>query len=464
VVVATAAAVVVGAGLYTSGYRLVPAGNGLLSIRRQQSPAAQAQEIARHREAQRAAPPIAEITASKPPPGAHPVPTAAMRWPDFRGARRDGHYRDSPVRTDWPAGGLAPIWKQPAGGGHASFAVADGRAFTIEQRAGEEVVAAYDVMSGRELWTTGWPARFTEYYGGEGPRATPTWHGGVVYAQGAEGELRALDAGTGRLRWRTNVLDDAGAENLAWGVSASPLIVDDTVVVLPGGGGGRSLAAYHRESGKLRWSALDDGAAYSSPMLVTLAGVPQILVLTATRIVAVTADGARVLWDAPWQTQSGINVAQPLVLDGDRIFVSSGYGTGAALFQVSRSGDSFSVSERWRTNRMKNQFTSSVYHQGYIFGLDESILACLDASTGALKWKGGRYGYGQVLLASGHLIVTTEEGELVLVRATPDGHVELARSAALEGRTWNHPAVAGGVLLVRNGRQMAAFDLRPESD
>lgn len=171
-------------------------------------------------------------------------------------------------------------------------------------------------------------------------------------------------------------------------------------------------------------------------------------------------DGGQVLWEAPWRTQSGINVAQPLVLDGDRVFVSSGYGVGAGLFRIVRNGGTFAATEVWRTNRMKNQFTSSVFHAGHIYGLDESILACLDAETGALKWKGGRYGYGQVLLAAGHLIVTTEDGELVLVRATPDGHREVARSPALEGRTWNHPAMAGGILLMRNAQEMAAFDLR----
>jgi outer membrane protein assembly factor BamB len=146
--------------------------------------------------------------------------------------------------------------------------------------------------------------------------------------------------------------------------------------------------------------------------------------------------------------------------DAARVFISSGYGTGAAVVELTRTGDRLSVREVWRNIRMKNQFTSSVLHDGFIYGLDESILACIDAETGALKWKGGRYGYGQVILASGHLIVLTEEGDLVLVRATPDAHEEVARSRAIEGKTWNHPSMANGVLLVRNLREMAAFDLR----
>ena len=338
--------------------------------------------------------------------------------------------------------------------------VAGGRAFTIEQRGNDEVASAYDVATGRELWTSRWPATFSEAYGGDGPRATPVWHDATLFVLGAAGELRALDAASGRLQWRTNILEDAGASNIEYGVAASPLVVGETVVVLPGGSGGRSVVAYRRDSGKQVWSALDDDASYSSPMLVTLGGVEQIVVFTATRLVGLSLDGAQVLWEIPWETRSGINPSQPLILGHDRVFVSTGYGMGAAMFSLSRNGSAFAVREVWRTNRMKNQFTSSVYHDGYIYGLDEAILACVDAATGELKWKGGRYGYGQVMLASGHLVVVTEGGDLALVRATPDRHVELARVPALDGRTWNHPAMADGYLLIRNASEMAAFDLR----
>jgi outer membrane protein assembly factor BamB len=447
-------ALVLSGCLYALGERLIPTGIRGLSVEQQASSNAHALEVARHREAQRMSPP----GPAPAPAGVSEDPRRDSWWTGFRGPHRDGHYRETPILIAWPAAGLTSLWKQPVGGGHASFAIADGRAFTIEQRGGEEVVAAYDVRSGRESWTTAWRARFAEYYGGEGPRATPAWHDGVVYALGAEGELRALDAATGSVRWRTNILDDARAENLEWGVSASPLIVRDTVVVLPAGGGA-SLAAYDLATGQRRWTILDDRGAYSSPMLATLGGVEQIVVLSGSRLSGVSLDGSRVLWEFPWRTRNEMNIAQPVVLGGDRLFISSGYGMGAALVEIARSGDSFAVRELWRTHRMKNQFTSSVYHDGFIYGLDESILACLDARTGALRWKGGRYGDGQVLLASGHLVVTTDEGDLVLVRATPDAHVEVARSRALDGRTWNHPAVAGGVLLVRNATGMAAFDL-----
>ena len=196
-----------------------------------------AAEISAHREAQRTQPPSpvnqGDIagTATKALEKAPTPHMAAPYWTDFRGPQRDGHYREQPIQVDWPATGMRPLWKQPVGGGHASFVIAEGRAFTIEQRGREELVAAYDVRTGRELWTNAWPALFSEVYGGIGPRATPTWKDRTVFALGATGELRALDATTGRVRWRRNILDDAGASNLEWGMAGSPLVVGDTVVV-----------------------------------------------------------------------------------------------------------------------------------------------------------------------------------------------------------------------------------------
>ena len=381
-------------------------------------------------------------------------------WPDFRGPNRDGR-SDAPIRIAWPKSGLPRLWKQPIGLGYASFVVASGRAFTIEQRRRQEVVAAYDVETGRELWTNGWDGEFVETMGGEGPRATPTYHEGRIYALGALGELRCLDAANGAVIWRKNILTENGAENLDWGMAASPLIVDTTVVVLPGGPRGQSIVAYDRRSGETVWKALDDRQAYTSPMLVTLAGVRQILVVSASRVMGVTTDQGRLLWEYPWTTSMGINVAQPIVLDGDRVFISAGYDHGAAAFQVSRAGDAFSATTIWEGRTMKNKFTSSLLHDGYLYGMDEAIMACVEAATGQLKWKGGRYGYGQVMLAGDHLVVLTEDGDVVLVKATPERHEEVARFAAIEGKTWNHPVIADGRLLVRNLREMAAFDIRP---
>jgi outer membrane protein assembly factor BamB len=340
--------------------------------------------------------------------------------------------------------------------------VAEGRAFTIEQRRSQEVAAAYDVNTGREIWTHGWEGEFRESMGGDGPRATPTYDNGRLYALGALGELRSLNARTGALVWRRNILTDNDAPNLSWGMSAAPLIVDDKVIVLPGGAGGRSVVAYNKLTGEPIWKSLDDPQAYTSPMLVTLGGLRQILVVSARRVMGLTVEDGRLLWEYPWVTDLAISVAQPLLIGTDRVFLSASYGHGAAVFELRQAGGQLEARTVWENTRMKNKFASSVLHDGYIYGLDEAILTCLDASTGEQKWKGGRYGYGQILLAHDHLIVLTEDGDLVLVKATPERHEELARFSAIEGKTWNHPVIAAGRLLVRNIQEMAAFDILPK--
>ena len=434
----------------------------------------QAAAIAVHREAQRAtsgqAAAATPLAAQPVTPSATPAATAATAdaasapggpaiawttsWSGFRGARRDGHYNAGPIRTDWK--GLQPRWTQPVGGGHASVVAANGHAFTIEQRGAQEVAVAYDVLTGRELWTNGWNAVFMHQGGGPGPRATPAFHDGTLFVLGATGELRALDASNGKLRWRMNILD----RNQDFGIAASPLVVGNTVVTIPGGGEGKAVVAYDRASGRIAWSALDDEPSYVSPLRVSLAGVDQIVAVLANRVVGLSTDRGTLLWESAWPADGGNHAAQPLLIGDNRIFLSSGSGIQGLALEITRDGDQLTAREVWRTNRMKNAITSSVYHDGFIYGLDLGILACIDAATGELKWKGGRYGHGQTLLASGHLVITTEEGEVVLVRATPDGHEEIGRTKAVDGRTLNHPALVDGFLLVRNGAQMAAFDLR----
>jgi len=463
------------------GLRLEADGTGIPRVLRFHRPEAHYAKLEQSRAAQQLAA-AATAPAGQPVPATPSAPAArepavlakplppwmtSTYWTDFRGPRRDGHYDEMEILTVWPAEGLKPLWRQPIGGGYASFVIAQGRAFTIEQRRNREVVAAYDVATGRELWTHSWEAEFRETMGGDGPRATPTWHEGRVYALGATGELHVLDAETGKLFWSRNILRDNGADNLSWGMAAAPLVVDDKVLVLPGGFSGASVVAYHKRSGEPVWKSLNDQQAYTSPVVVTLAGHRQLLIVSGRHVMGVTIEDGKLLWSFPWATQYGINCAQPVLVDENHVFVSAGYGHGAALLAITRSAASgsngasekWTVRSVWENTNMKNKFNSSVLHRGYIYGLDEGILACIDARTGERKWKGGRYGYGQVLLASGHLIITTEGGDLVLVRATPERHEELARFSAIEGKTWNHPAIAGGLLLVRNAREMAAFQL-----
>ena len=420
-------------------------------------------QLEAHRVAfQAPAPAIVEATpaAAAAPVKAASVPapaTGSTYWADFLGPGRLGHYDQEPILTEWPAGGLHKVWKQPVGGGYASFTVANGLAFTIEQRRGNEVVAAYDVRTGRERWTHSWKALFAEVLGGNGPRATPVWDDGRLYALGAEGELRCLESATGKLIWNKNILADNGAANIHWGMAASPLVVDGKVIVTPGGSHGNSVVAYDKLTGHRVWGSLDDQAAYASPTLATVGGRRQLLAITAKRVVGLTVEDGGLLWEYPWATQQGINAAQPIAVAANRVYLSSAYGHGAAVLELTPLGGGFQTRVVWSNNRMNNKFNSAVLYEGYLYGLDDGILACVDVASGERKWKGGRYGYGQLLLASGHLVVLTEEGEIVLVRATPEKLQEVARFSALEGKTWNIPAISDGLLLVRNEVEMAAF-------
>jgi len=453
---------------------LVVAVFGVWRYLRRQSTEAHYAELEQHRQRQAAeaaaAPAATAAPVTQASPGASPGQTAAAPaaptqnyWTNFRGPKRDGNYEAMPVLTSWPANGLTPIWKQPVGLGYSSFTIADGRAYTIEQRRGQEVVAAYDVATGRELWTQRWNAAYSPGDDtGDGPRSTPTWDQGRLYALGATGELRCLDANSGSVIWGKNILSDNQAPNLQWGVAGSPLIVDDKVIVLPGGANNKSVVAYNKMTGAPVWKSLSDQQAYVSPMLVELGGRRQILIVSASRVLAVVPETGALLWSYPWDTSMGINVSQPIIVDKNRFFISSGYGKGAALVEVKGSGQNFTATTIWENVNMKNKFNSSVLYNGYVYGLDEGILTCLDVNTGDRKWKGGRYGYGQVLLASGNLIVTSDSGDLALVKASPDAYTELARFTALQGKTWNYPAIADGRLLVRNGNEMAAYDISPK--
>lgn len=386
-------------------------------------------------------------------------PSGENYWIDYRGPERAGIYDQTPINTDWPPDGPPELWRQEVGGGYASMVVADSLVFTIEQRRDREVVAAYGLMDGAQIWEHSWKTRFSESMGGDGPRATPTWDDGKLYALGANGDLVCLQAVDGMLLWNRNILKDARASNLTWGMAAAPLVVDDLLIALPGGRG-RSVIAYDKLTGEIRWSALDDKAGYVSPQVATLAGERQLVVVSGTRVLGASLEDGSLLWSRDWKTSYDANCAQPLIVDENHVFVSSGYGHGATLLEVSPANDELAVREVWFNRNMKNKFNPSVLVDGVVYGLDEGILAAIDVRTGERLWKQGRYRYGQLIYASGHLIIVSEEGDLALVRATPDEYSELARFEAIPGKTWNVPAMADGVLLVRNQTEMVAYDLR----
>jgi outer membrane protein assembly factor BamB len=430
-----------------------------------QNPERHYAEIERRSAEDRRAAVPAPAAAATPAAAAQPADSASTSssapWPAYFGPNRDGRYTETPILTQWPEKGLTQLWRRPVGGGYSSIIVAENLALTLEQRRDQEVLAAYDLSTGRERYAVAWKGFFRESMGGDGPRSTPSYDHGLVYVLGAEGELRCVRASSGQPVWRTNILTDAGARNIEWGMAASPLVVDNMVVVLPGGAAGRSVAAYEKLTGKLLWSALDDKAAYVSPVVATLAGRRQLVVVTSVRVAGLTLDGGKLLWDYPWRTQYDTNSTQPLFPAPDRFLISSGYDHGAALVQIEPDGSGFRAKELWQSKAMKNKFNSSVLREGVVYGLDEGILAAMDAATGQRLWKGGRYGYGQLLLAGSHLVVLTESGEVVLVKAEPAAHQEIARFEAVSGKTWNPPALAQGYLLVRNATEMACYRIAP---
>jgi outer membrane protein assembly factor BamB len=379
-------------------------------------------------------------------------------WPGFRGPNRDGLVRGVRIATDWSASPPQEMWRRPIGPGWSSFSVHGDVFYTQEQRGDEEIVAAYRVSTGAPVWKHRDKARFWESNGGPGPRGTPTLHDGRVYALGATGILNVLDEATGRVVWSRNAGTDTNTTIPDWGFSASPLLLDDLVIVAVAG----KLVAYDRESGTRRWIGPDGGQGYSSPHVVTIHGVPQIILLDAKGATSVSpSDGAK-LWDVT-VTRSGMSapIVQPaMTADGD-LLITAGDITGLHRFAVTNNDGSWSAASRWSTNGLKPYFNDFVVHKGHAFGFDGSLLACIDVSDGQRKWKGGRYGNGQLVLLPDQdlLLVVTEEGELALVSAVPDKFTELARMPAISGKTWNHPVLAGDTLLVRNGEEMAAFKL-----
>ncbi len=386
----------------------------------------------------------------------------AAEYPQFLGPDRNGVLPGVRLARDWQSRPPRLVWRQAVGEGWAGFAVKGGMAYTIEQQGPEEVVAAFELATGRRLWAHGETARHETPIGGIGPRSVPTVEGGRVFAMGATGRLRALDAATGRPLWSRDVLAEHGGVSPEWGKSCSPLVVDGRVIVSAGGAGGHSLVAYDAATGEPAWHGGDDRSGFSSPLLVELAGVRQVVIFNQASVAGHDPADGRLLWQWAWPPGQP-NVSQPVPLPGDRLFVSSGYGIGGKLLEIARDGSgALGATLLWETPRLKAKFTNVVPYQGRLYGLDDGTLVCLDPETGERCWKEGRYGHGQVILAGDLLLVQAEDGQVALVAPDPGGLEELGRFTALDGKTWNPPALAAPYLLVRNDREAACYELPVE--
>ena len=403
------------------------------------------------------APPVS-LRASLPATLPIPRTTAPANadWPGFRGPHRDSVVSGVRIKTDWAASPPVELWRRPVGPGWSSFAVGGGLIYTQEQRGDFEVVSCYNAANGEPVWTHRDSARFSEPAGGAGPRGTPTIHQGRIYALGATGILNALDAGSGAVVWTRNAASDTGAQLPEWGFSGSPLVVDDEVIVAASG----QLAAYDLSTGAPRWRQPTGRGSYGYPQLLTLGGVPQVVLLNGAGATSVApADGA-VLWKHSW---AGAAILQPALTPDGAVLIAIGgaVALGTRRLAIAHGPGGWTAEEVWTSTGLKPFFNDMVVHNGYAFGFDGSILSCIDLKDGKRKWKGGRYGNGQMLLLSDQnlLLVLAEEGELALVAAAPEQFTEIARFPAMTDKTWNHPVLVGDLLLVRNGREMVAFRL-----
>jgi len=393
-----------------------------------------------------------EVSAAAPATPATPKRDAD--WPGFRGPNRDGVLRGVQVKTDWAASPPVELWRRPVGPGWSSFAVDGDLFYTQEQRGDDEVVACYRVSTGALVWRHKDAVRFWESNGGPGPRGTPTLSNGRVYSFGATGILNVLDARDGSVVWSRNAASDSGEAIPDWGFSSSPLVVGDMVMVAASG----VLAAYDLATGKPRWVGPKGLAGYSSPHLLTIDGTPQILQLSGTGAIGVAPEDGAVLWEHAWK---GYPIVQPALTGDGGVLIAVGDSSGIRRLSVAHGASGWGAAEQWTSLGLKPYFNDFVVHEGHAYGFDGSILACIDLKDGKRKWKGGRYGNGQLVLLPDQdlLLVLSEYGDLALVGAAPDGFTELARLKAIEGKTWNHPVLSGDVLLVRNGEEMVAFRL-----
>lgn len=384
---------------------------------------------------------------------------AALNYPQFLGPERNAVVHGIKLARDWQTQPPRLMWRKQVGEGWSAFAVFEGNAITQEQHGEHEAVACYDLQTGARKWQHSDSTKYESPMVGNGPRATPTISNGRVYTFGATGRLNCLELSSGKMLWTRDVLAENEGENKEWGMSISPLVCDSLVLVSTAGRSNNALAAYHALTGAHVWSAGNDRASYSSPLLATIASARQVLIFHHAKLVAHAPTNGAILWEQAWPNETQC-VAQPVVLPEGRVLVTSGYGIGCKLFQISRDEQSrWNSALLWETTNLKAKFANVVAREDFVYGLDDGILVCLELASGARKWKRGRYGHGQLILVDDLLLIQAESGEVFLVEANPEAHVELGKFTAFESKTWNSPALAAPYLLVRNDREAACYEL-----
>ena len=394
---------------------------------------------------------------------------ASEDWPQWRGPNRDGISRETGLRQSWPAGGPPLAFRaEGLGAGYSTVAVAEGRVHTLGMLSGREWVITLDATTGAQLWATPHAEAYRDGRG-DGPRGVPTVSDGTVYALGARGQLTALDAASGQIHWTINLLEPFGGRNISWGISESPLVLDDRILVSPGSRR-VGFAAFDRENGELLWGKEGDEAGYASPLPVDLSGAPHVVYFSGERAAGVQAADGELLWSYRRASNRTANIATPILVSNRggvaEIFLSSDYGTGGALLELRSDGaGGVSAREKYFTRNMRAHHMTPVLHEGVLYGFSGSILSALDVGTGALFWRDRSIRKGSLTFADDRLYVFSERGEIALVEPSRAGYEERGRFGFPEAdrsgeNTWSHPVIANGLLYLRDQEVLLAYDVR----
>ena len=391
-----------------------------------------------------------------------PAPAAVGDWPQWRGPDRTGVSRETGLLRQWPKAGPPQVWVTPnLGAGYGSLAVRGDRIFVQGMRNRQSVVTALNRADGKPVWVRilG-PARDNDR--GPGPRSTPTLDGDRAYVLTENGDLAALRVRDGSVVWQRNVLKDFNAGNINWLLSESPLVDGDVVIVTPGGRNG-GMVALEKATGKTVWASRDlkDEAGYSSPIVADVQGVRTVMTLTADAGVGVRRSDGKLMFRYTEAANRTANAATPVYSD-NKVFFSSGYGTGGGLLALRAVGGDIRADEVYFTRDMQNHHGGMVLVNGYLYGFNNSILTCLEFATGKMMWRDRSVGKGAIAVADGHLYILSENNVVGLVEATHSGYREKGRFSTRDQGwpSWAHPAIAGGRLYIRDQGTLTTYNVK----
>jgi outer membrane protein assembly factor BamB len=395
------------------------------------------------------------------------IAQAQGNWPQFLGPERNGISSERGLIDAWPAGGVKEVWRVSGGVGMSGLSIRDGRVVTLVQKDGQQSLVAVDAKTGKSKWETPLTREYKNQQG-NGPRATPTIDGERVFAFTGEGTLVAAQLSDGKILWSHNVVSDLGGKVADYGMASSPLVVGELVIVTAGAPQG-CVVAYRASTGERAWNAGSEPAGYSSPALLNVAGKLQVVVFTGSSVLGVSPDSGNVLWRHEYETDYDCNIATPISV-GDNVFVSSGENHGSVMLKLKSAGGKFTVEEAWSSQGTQSvlrcEWQTPILFDGKMYGLDNNgsagpitHLTCIDAATGERVWQQPRFGKSNCIAADGKLFFSTMKGELVVVRATPKGYEEIGRQQ-VTGPTRQAPALAGGLLYLRDDKDIVCLDVR----